>query len=557
MDIKRNLLILGLAIVSYLMLLAWNEDYPSIPAEEANPVALQAVDLPAATAGSAEADLPQVQSVVQQNVQQQQAAVTSGNLITINTPRQDVTIDLYGGDIVRLTLPEFPVSLESQAEPFPLMRNDTTRVYIAQSGLIGLNGPDGSDTGRPTYSTAQTEYFLETGELAVDLLASINNVNITKRFIFSAEDYLLRVQYLVDNNSAAPWAANMFGQIKRDASEDPGNAGGFTRTFLGAVMTTPNDPYFKADFEDIDDGVDAVVMTGGWIGFSQHYFLSSWVPDATAQNTFTARRNNNGEYLIGYVGPQVVVQPGQQTTIDSAFWAGPKDQYRLEEISPNLGKTIDYGKLWFVGYPIFWILTNINDLVGNFGLAIVLLTVVIRLLFLPLSAKQFDSQARMKKLQPKINQLKDRYGDDKQKFVQAQMELWKKEKVNPFSGCLPVLLQMPVFLGIYWVLVESVELRQASFILWYEDLSAMDPFFVLPLLLGAAYFFQQQLTPMPTSDPAQAKMMKWMPAMFTVFFLWFPAGLVLYYLANALLSIAQQWYFMRKIAGPDTNAKST
>lgn len=557
MDIKRNLLILGLAIVSYLMLLAWNEDYPSIPAEEANPVALQAVDLPAATAGSAEADLPQVQSVVQQNVQQQQAAVTSGNLITINTPRQDVTIDLYGGDIVRLTLPEFPVSLESQAEPFPLMRNDTTRVYIAQSGLIGLNGPDGSDTGRPTYSTAQTEYFLETGELAVDLLASINNVNITKRFIFSAEDYLVRVQYLVDNNSAAPWAANMFGQIKRDASEDPGNAGGFTRTFLGAVMTTPNDPYFKADFEDIDDGVDAVVMTGGWIGFSQHYFLSSWVPDATAQNTFTARRNNNGEYLIGYVGPQVVVQPGQQTTIDSAFWAGPKDQYRLEEISPNLGKTIDYGKLWFVGYPIFWILTNINDLVGNFGLAIVLLTVVIRLLFLPLSAKQFDSQARMKKLQPKINQLKDRYGDDKQKFVQAQMELWKKEKVNPFSGCLPVLLQMPVFLGIYWVLVESVELRQASFILWYEDLSAMDPFFVLPLLLGAAYFFQQQLTPMPTSDPAQAKMMKWMPAMFTVFFLWFPAGLVLYYLANALLSIAQQWYFMRKIAGPDTNAKST
>ena len=557
MDIKRNLLILGLAIVSYLMLLAWNEDYPSIPAKEANPVALQAVDLPAPTTGSAEEDLPQVQSVVQQNAQQQQAAVTNGNLITINTPRQDVTIDLYGGDIVRLTLPEFPVSLENQAEPFPLMRNDTTRVYIAQSGLIGLNGPDGSGAGRPTYSTAQTEYFLETGELAVDLLASINNVNITKRFIFSAEDYLVRVQYLVDNNSAAPWAANMFGQIKRDASEDPSNAGGFTRTFLGAVMTTPNDPYFKADFEDIDDGVDAVVMTGGWIGFSQHYFLSSWVPDAAAQNTFTARRNNNGEYLIGYVGPQVVVQPGQQTTIDSAFWAGPKDQYRLEEISPNLGKTIDYGKLWFVGYPIFWILTNINDLVGNFGLAIVLLTVVIRLLFLPLSAKQFDSQARMKKLQPKINQLKDRYSDDKQKFVQAQMELWKKEKVNPFSGCLPVLLQMPVFLGIYWVLVESVELRQASFILWYEDLSAMDPFFVLPLLLGAAYFFQQQLTPMPTSDPAQAKMMKWMPAMFTVFFLWFPAGLVLYYLANALLSIAQQWYFMSKIAGPDTNAKST
>jgi YidC/Oxa1 family membrane protein insertase len=237
------------------------------------------------------------------------------------------------------------------------------------------------------------------------------------------------------------------------------------------------------------------------------------------------------------------VPAGQEVTFETALWAGPKDQYRLEAISPDLGLTIDYGMLWFVGYPIFWLLTQINDLVGNYGVAIVLLTCVIRLLFYPLSKKQFRSQLAMKRLQPKLAQLKERYGDDKQRFVQAQMELWKKEGVNPFSGCLPVLLQMPVFLGIYWVLNESVELRQAPFFLWYHDLSMPDPYFVLPLLLGAAYFLQQHLTPMMTTDPMQAKVMKFMPVMFCAFFLFFPAGLVLYYLANALLSITQQWYF--------------
>jgi YidC/Oxa1 family membrane protein insertase len=370
-----------------------------------------------------------------------------------------------------------------------------------------------------------------------------NNVRITKRFVFNADDYLIGIHHIVANGAATDQAMNLFAQVKRDRRDDPSNTGGFgVNTFLGAVLTTPDDSYYKLDFDDLDDGNKTFDVQGGWIGFSQHYFLTSWIAPDSA-NKFETRRNANGEYLLGFTAPEIVIPAGQEVAIETALWAGPKDQYRLGAIAPDLGLTIDYGKFWFVAYPIFWLLTQIYALVGNYGVAIILLTCVIRLLMYPLSAKQFRSQLALKRIQPKVAQLKERYGDDKQKFMQAQMELWKKEGANPFGGCLPVLLQMPVFLGIYWVLNESVELRQAPFMLWYKDLSMADPYFVLPLALGAAYYLQQHLTPMMTTDPMQEKVMKFMPVIFCVFFLFFPAGLVLYYLANALLSILQQWYF--------------
>ena len=311
---------------------------------------------------------------------------------------------------------------------------------------------------------------------------------------------------------------------------------------LREVVSNPN-----CDFDDIAEGVDSITTTGGWIAFSQHYFLGSWIPDASKDNSFTMRRNAQGENLLTFVNPPVTVQPGGSETIEAGFWAGPKDQYRLDEISPNLDLTIDYGLFYFIASPIFWLLTEINDLVGNYGFSILLLTLVIKLILYPLSAKSLKSMAKMRRLSPKIAEIKDRCGDDKQKFMQEQMALWKKEQVNPFGGCLPMLLQMPVFLGIYWVLNESVELRQASFIFWYEDLSQMDPYFILPILFAAAMFLQQVITPMQTMDPAQAKMMKFMPLIFAVFFLWFPAGLVLYYTANSVLSILQQWIITKQI----------
>lgn len=561
MDIKRNLILVGLAVVSYLMLLAWNEDYPpnapSASIEEspsagiADSGAGQVPDLPLSATASEinENDLPVIP--VSGEVAAIEAVETPNptQIITINTPKQIVTVDLKGGDIVGLSLPDFPISMETPDSPFPLLRQDSGMVYVAQSGLIGRDGPDASPQGRPLYRSAQSDYTITSDEQYVDLtFTAQGGIDITKRFVFSVDDYLIGVQYLVNNRSNSSWQGNMFGQIKRDDADDPSQTGGFrVNTYLGAAIYTPDDPYVKYDFEDIDDGVEPLQTSGGWIAFSQHYFLGSWIPNADTNNTYTMRRNNQGQYLLTFVNPPITVAPGQSGSIEAGFWAGPKDQYRLDEISPSLGLTIDYGLFYFIASPIFWLLTQINDLVGNYGLSILLLTLVIKIILYPLSAKSLKSMAKMRRLAPKINDLKDRYGDDKQKFMQAQMELWKKEKVNPFGGCLPMLLQMPVFLGIYWVLNESVELRQASFILWYDDLSQMDPYFILPILMGGAMFVQQMLTPMQTADPAQAKMMKFMPLIFMVFFLWFPAGLVLYYTANSVLSILQQWIITKQV----------
>jgi len=560
MDIKRNVLLVALALVSYLMLLAWNEDYPAEAALDNGPVVnttpagelLTDLEVPAlnnsATAVSDLPDIPQPEasSEVPAIIAD---AIPASQLITINTPNQVVSIDLLGGDIVGVSLPRFPVSIEAPDEPFRLLRQDSGMVYVAQSGLIGRDGPDASPQGRPTYQAAQSSYTVTEASLSVDLVhRTATGIEITKRFTFSPDDYLIRVQYLVNNGSSAAWQANMFGQIKRDESADPSSTGSFSqRAFLGAAIKTPDDPYEKFDLEDIADGINPVEISGGWIAFSQHYFLGAWVPDGNLNNTYTMRRNNQGDYLMTFVNPAFNVAPGESGSMEASFWAGPKDQNRLEEISPDLELTIDYGRFYFIAAPIFWLLSQINNAVGNYGVSILLLTLVIKIILYPLSAKSLKSMAKMRRLAPKINELKESCGDDKQKFMQEQMALWKKEQVNPFGGCLPMLLQMPVFLGIFWVLNESVELRQATFILWYDDLSKMDPYFLLPLLMGGAMFVQQLLTPMQTADPAQAKMLKFMPVIFTVFFLWFPAGLVLYYTANSVLSILQQWIITRQV----------
>jgi YidC/Oxa1 family membrane protein insertase len=551
MDYKRNLLLAGLAVVSYLLLLAWNKDYPvQAPVPSVANAATQDLSITDATKTNS-SDLPQISSIpATTTVPAVTAVLSASQVITVDTPLQRITIDTLGGDIVALALPQYPTSLETPNNPFQLLQN-TSRLFIAQSGLVGINGIDSSGS-RPRYQSAQTAFSVSEGELQVDLtFTTTNNVAIIKRFIFNANDYLIRQQFLVTNNGNTAWSANQFGQIKRDASSDPssksGGIGVGLNNFLGAAITSPDDPYSKVAFDDIDDGEEPILMQGGWIAFSQHYFLSAWIPASEQQNTFSVRKNNDRNYLLGFVGPEQVVAPGQTAAFESSFWAGPKNQDRLEEISPNLGLTIDYGMLWFVANPIFHLLSWINSVVNNFGIAIILLTIVIKTLLYPITAKQFASSAGMKRVQPKLAQLKERYSNDPQKLQMATLELWKKEKVNPFSGCLPPLLQMPVFLGIYWVLNESVELRQAPFMLWYQDLSAMDPYFILPILLGAVYFIQQHLTPMPSADPMQAKMMKFMPVIFSVFFLWFPAGLVLYYLINALLSIFQQLYFNSRV----------
>jgi YidC/Oxa1 family membrane protein insertase len=462
----------------------------------------------------------------------------------------ELIIDLEGGDIVQSALPAYPALIDNPDRPFLLLENGERRSYIAQSGLVGKDGIDSG--GRARLTAAKTNYELAQGrdELQVDLFFETEDgVNITKRFTLRRGDYLVDVEYLVDNQSQERWQANLFGQIKRDGSPDPSaelQSGMGMVPFLGTAITSPDERFNKFNFDDMQEKPFRGKIPGGWIAMIQHYFLSAWIPAVDQTHTYSTRVTGNGYNIGGFVSPALVVDPGYSGSTGASLYLGPKDQYRLKEISEYLDLSVDYGWLWWIAQPLFWLLINIYSFVGNWGIAIILLTVLIKAAFFKLSATSYRSMANMRRVQPKMADIKERYADDKQKQSQAMMELYKKEKINPLGGCLPILVQMPVFISLYWVLMESVELRQAPFYGWIHDLSVMDPYFILPLIMGASMWFQQRLNPAPP-DPMQAKIMQWMPIVFTFFFLWFPAGLVLYWVSNNLLSIAQQWVITRQI----------
>lgn len=563
MDITRFLLYTALAIITYLMLLQWQEDYPprvedgsaSQVQESIAPNAgeLPSTDLPVANSVAANettsTDVPVV-STPETNADGNSAEPANSQAnpgsVFVKTDTLNLEINLLGGDITHLALPQYLKQLNVPDDPFVILDDMPNRNFVAQSGLIGRNGIDAN--GRAVFRANATNYSLGDGdELHVDLeYVASTNVKITKRFSFQRTSYAITVSYLIDNQSAETWQANLFGQIKRDNFDDPSSVGGFGATFLGFVTTATDDPYIKVEFDDIDAASNNIDTTGGWIGFSQHYFLTAWVPDPNSANRLSTRKNNSNQYFGEFTGGAVSVEPSSNASISAQFYAGPKDQYVLEGISPNLGLTIDYGFLWFLAAPIYWVLTRINELVGNYGVSIILLTVFVKALLYKLSETQYRSMAGMRRLMPKMQQLKESYGDDKMKLQKATMDLYKKEKINPFGGCLPMLVQMPVFIALYWVLLESVELRHAPFFLWISDLSVRDPFFILPLLMGATMYLQTSLSPTP-ADPMQAKVMKFMPIMMTGLFLMFPAGLVLYWFVNGALGILQQWYITRKI----------
>ena len=474
----------------------------------------------------------------------------TNNTVTVHTDVLTVTLDRNGGDIVEVLLPGYRRQIDVENDPFVLLENTTSRTFVAKSGLVGRNGIDSAR--RAIYQTNADDYEL-TGNSSTIVVEMTHTdpagVEVTKRFTFERGSYLIGIEYEIDNSSSTVWQANVFGQINRNTFPDPSSAGGVgMSSFLGFALTSIDDPYLKIKFEDINNAMPSHELAGGWIGLSQHYFLSAWIPPAEAMNTFSTRISpqNASEFIGGFTSQEFTVTPGTVGKKNLSFYAGPKDQYALREISSNLDLTIDYGVLWFIASPIYWLLRQIDALVGNYGWSILLLTVCVKGIFYKLSATSYRSMANMRRVMPKMSQLKERYGDDKMKLQKATMELYQKEKINPFGGCLPMLVQMPVFIALYWVLMESVELRQAPFILWIKDLSAMDQYFVLPLLMGASMFVQSLLSPAP-ADPTQAKVMKFMPVIMTIFFLWFPAGLVLYWLANSVLGILQQWYITRKI----------
>ena len=547
MDWQRNILIGGIVIIGLMLFTQWN-DYQGEQSALHKPSSELVVTEAAAVPQSIEAgdaELPQVgQQAPVVNIQ-------SGDdyrLVEVETDVLLVTLDTLGGDIVQVKLKKHLTdTADKGGEPFTLLTRSASNTYVAQSGLVGKNATDTS-AGRPQFSVLTNSYAVTAGEqnLLVDMTFNSGGVDITKRFTFTAEDYQVGVSYLINNGSEQPWSAVFYGQIKRDSHQPLVNATG-VQPYLGAALRTSEKNYYKYDFSDMDDAKVETSITGGWVAMIQHYFIGAWVPPQDQTNNFSLRKLGGQDiYLMGYTGPVLSVGAGQSDQYNTTFYVGPKDQDVLANLAEHLDLTIDYGFLWMLAKPIFALMQYIYGIVGNWGWSIILLTVIIKIALYPLSAASLRSMGKMRKLQPEMARLKDLYGEDRQKMSQELMNLYKKEKVNPAGGCLPVLLQMPVFISLYWVLLESFEIRHSPWIFWLQDLSAKDPYFILPLIMGATMWFMQKLQPTPP-DPTQAKIMQIMPIAFTFFFMLFPAGLVLYWTVNNLLSMLQQWYVNRQL----------
>ncbi|OED43443.1 membrane protein insertase YidC [Endozoicomonas sp. (ex Bugula neritina AB1)] len=555
MDLQRTLLIGAVAVVGVFTLQQWNEDY-----NQTRPTGEEAItSMSNVSIAQSGTDMPTLSSDNTGPVALDGNTKPSAQLVSVKTDTLNVQIDPAGGDIIGLSLPKYPAWLpedDKKVPPFELMvqnpncvNGDVTCVYTAQSALVRADGPQANNQ-RPLYNVKTHTYTLQSGQdkVVVDLTRSTDEINLTKRFTFTRGSYDIRMDYQIENKGSTVWADRFYAQLKRDNSPDPStvNSSAPMNTYLGAAVRSTDKPYLKLDFKDFGKNKFEENIDGGYAAMLQLYFVSAWVPNQSQRHTFYTNLSQDGQYnFVGFID-NITVQPGQTATFGADLYAGPKDQKNMKALADGLQLTMDFGWLWFLAQPIFKWLKFIQSFVGNWGWSIILLTISVKALFYPLNATSFRSMAKMRKLGPKMAELKEKHGEDRQKLSQEMMELYKKEKVNPMGGCLPILVQMPVFIALYWVLQEAVELRQAPWLGWIQDLSQMDPYFILPLIMGASMFAQQLLNPTPP-DPVQAKVMKLMPVIFTVFFLWFPAGLVLYWVTNNTLSIIQQYIITKKI----------
>ncbi len=552
MESQRSFLIIGLALVSFLLWQQWQIDYGPKPIQpvstestteqpinavpSAIPSAVQS-NTPAGTDASVPTDIAQQASGDFPGQSQLSAATNTNRYVTVTTDTLTLSIDLVGGDIVVADLVKYPVTQGSN-DSYSLLRAENVGLYVAQSGLVGPNGPDANADGRPFYATLQKDYTLTGDTLEVPLTwANADGLVVTKTFTFARDSHTIDVSYAVTNNTAAAAQVQQYAQLKQTLAQPEGSM--FMPTYRGAAYSTQDTRYEKFPFGDFEDENLRLATIGGWVGMLEHYFVSAWVPPQEQTNTIYSRLLSNQFAIIGYTSPAVVVNSGETQTVGSTLYLGPKDQETLAALARGLDLTVDYGILWWISQPLFDLLKFLYSLVGNWGVAIVLITIIVKGAMYWLTKKQYESFAKLRVLAPKMQQLKDRYGEDRQKMSQAMMELYKKEKVNPMGGCFPLLLQMPIFLALYWVLLESVELRHADFFLWITDLSVADPYYVLPILTGASMYFLQKLNPTTVQDPMQQKIMQWMPVAMSIFFFFFPAGLVLYWLISNVITIVQ------------------
>ncbi|MCF6806925.1 membrane protein insertase YidC [Thiotrichales bacterium 19S9-12] len=457
-------------------------------------------------------------------------------LIKIKTDVLALDISSINADITKAQLLKYPTSLEDKT-PLSILNNEKQSEYIAQSGIVTKT------SDQPlVFTSDRVDYQMgDNDQLVVKLVGKNDQFEVIKTLVFKRGSYDIEVKNTIKNITNKDLSARSYNRITRLESSTSGgllNVHSYS-TYTGGVLSSNSDKYQKESFSDIADSPQIVRTEGGWVAMVEHYFLSAWIPKGAGENMLYTQKNPNDSYSVGVVQPQFELKPNQTITESASFYVGPAIKDQLEAAAPNLSYTIDYGLLWFISVIIFWAMSHIDQLVGNWGLSIILVTLLIKVLFYPLSAKSFRSMAKMRLLQPKVKLLRERFGSDRQKMSQAMMELYKKEKVNPLGGCLPILIQIPVFIALYWVLLESVQLRQAPFIFWIQDLSVKDPYFVLPILMGLSMLIQQRINPTPP-DPIQAKVMMFLPVLFTFMFASFPAGLVLYWLTNNCLTIAQQ-----------------
>ncbi|MDZ4728410.1 MAG: membrane protein insertase YidC [Xanthomonadales bacterium] len=569
MDNLRPVLLISLAFLGYLMWLEWQKDYAPIAAQPA----AQALESPQQSgqntgseipsAGNTDAaDLPRVGDLPGSgdplNEKPEATTRAPSEVVHVTTDVLEVEIDLIGGTVVSTRLLDYPIDLDNPAEKVHLLRRDGPNPFIAQSGLLSSQS---APNHASVYQSAKMSYTLQGGadEINVPLSwQSEDGVQVIKNFVFRRGDYSVDVLHQLQNQSSAAWAGNRYDQLQRSVSPEETKSS-FTNpgsySFTGIAFYSPQDKFEKLAFDDVSDEPFNKTYAGGWLAMIQHYFFAAWIPPGDEVATYSTKEitaQGQPRYLVRNVSPAYTVAAGQQQTFSSRLYLGPKLQEQLEAVAPGLEYTVNYGIFTVFSKPLFWLLSHIHNIVGNWGWAILLLTVLIKAAFFKLTEAQYKSMARMRKLQPRIEQLKERYGDDRQRMSQAMMEMYKTEKVNPLGGCLPILVQIPIFIALYWVLLESVELRQAPFILWIDNLSVRDPFFILPALNAIFMIWTQKLTPMAGMDPLQRKMMSMMPVVFAVMFAFFPAGLVLYWATNAGLSLAQQVYITRKIeAGTD------
>jgi len=495
-------------------------------------------------------------AVTNQNVAPAAGAVSSADL-TVNVDyklqsaqRIQVTTNLFkaviettGGDLRRLELLKHRASDDDKANFVLLDDAAKPMLYIAQTGLIGADLP----SHNAVFTSTSTNYQMAEGQDKLEVRlswANANGVSVDKVYTFHRDRYDIDVSYDIKNGTTAAITPTVYYQIVHDSESNQGSA--LMPTFTGGSYYTEGTKFKKLAFKDMEEEPLNISAKDGWVGLLQHYFVSAWIPKDGLERKFYTDKLSDNIYRIGSKSTLSVIEPGASLTVPARLFSGPQTKRDLNATAPGLEYTVDYGWLTIIAAPLFWLLDKIHSVVQNWGVAIILLTILIKAAFFRLSASGYRSMAQMRELAPRLQSMKEKFGDDRQKMQIAMMDLYKKEKINPMGGCFPILIQVPVFIALYWVLLGSVELRHAPFFGWIKDLSAIDPYYVLPILMGATMLIQTKLNPKPT-DPMQAKIMTWMPVIFSVFFFFFPAGLVLYWLVNNVLSIAQQWYVNKMI----------